>query len=42
MDLISQLYGKLAQNDVFIDMISHTGAANGHIDVSFTIQRKTG
>ena len=40
MDLISHLYGVLAENDVFIDMISHTGAANGHISVSFTINAK--
>jgi 4-hydroxy-tetrahydrodipicolinate reductase len=40
MDLISHLYGVLAENDVFIDMISHTGAANGHLSVSFTINAK--
>ena len=40
MGLITRLYGLLAENDVFIDMISHTGASNGHIDVSFTIHLK--
>ena len=37
MALITELYGSLAESDVFIDMISHTGAANGYIAISFTI-----
>ncbi|MEA5031532.1 MAG: 4-hydroxy-tetrahydrodipicolinate reductase [Sphaerochaeta sp.] len=40
MSVISHLYGVLAENDVFIDMISHTGATNGHLSVSFTINAK--
>lgn len=40
MRMISDLYGSLAANDVFIDMISHTGAANGHLSISFTINTK--
>lgn len=38
MEVISALYGLLAQNDIFIDMISHTGATNGTIALSFTIK----
>ncbi|MCK9547092.1 MAG: 4-hydroxy-tetrahydrodipicolinate reductase [Sphaerochaeta sp.] len=37
MALVTELYGSLAHNDVFIDMISHTGAANGYIAIAFTI-----
>lgn len=40
MAVISELYEILATNDIFIDMISHTGATNGHISVSFTIKSK--
>lgn len=40
MAVISELYGILAKNDILIDMISHTGATNGHISVSFTIKTK--
>lgn len=40
MTLVTDLYGALASNDVFIDMISHTGATNGHIAIAFTINRK--
>ena len=40
MAVISELYEILAKNDIFIDMISHTGASNGHISVSFTIKSK--
>lgn len=37
MGLVTELYGSLAHSDVFIDMISHTGATNGYIAISFTI-----
>lgn len=37
MALVTELYGSLAQNDVLIDMISHTGATNGFIAIAFTI-----
>ncbi|HZJ88714.1 MAG TPA: 4-hydroxy-tetrahydrodipicolinate reductase, partial [Sphaerochaeta sp.] len=37
MGLVTELYGSLADNDVFIDMISHTGATNGFIAIAFTI-----
>jgi 4-hydroxy-tetrahydrodipicolinate reductase len=40
MQTISELYGRLASNDVFIDMISHTGSSNGHLALSFTITEK--
>lgn len=40
MTLVTDLYGALASNDVFIDMISHTGATNGHIAIAFTINRR--
>lgn len=40
MSIVTDLYGALASNDVFIDMISHTGATNGHIAIAFTINRK--
>ena len=40
MTLVTDLYGALASNDVFIDMISHTGATNGHIAIAFTINQK--
>ncbi|MBN2858700.1 MAG: 4-hydroxy-tetrahydrodipicolinate reductase [Sphaerochaetaceae bacterium] len=40
MTLITDIYAALAENDVFIDMISHTGVAKGHISVSFTITMK--
>jgi len=40
MEVISGLYEVLAKNDIFIDMISHTGATNGYISVSFTIKSK--
>jgi len=40
MQLISELYGSLANNDIFIDMISHTGSVNGHQSLSFSIEGK--
>jgi len=40
LTVISDLYGVLAQNDVFIDMISHSGATNGYLALSFTIKTK--
>ncbi len=40
MSLITDIYGALAENDVFIDMISHTGEGKPHIAVSFTIKMK--
>lgn len=40
MEKISDLYGLLAANDIFIDMISHTGATNGNMALSFTIKEK--
>ncbi|MFA7539806.1 MAG: 4-hydroxy-tetrahydrodipicolinate reductase [Sphaerochaetaceae bacterium] len=40
MEKISDLYGFLAANDIFIDMISHTGATNGNIALSFTIKER--
>lgn len=40
MALVTELYHSLAQHDVFIDMISHTGATNGHIAIAFTINQK--
>lgn len=40
MNLVTELYGSLAQNDVLIDMISHTGAAGGYIAIAFTINSR--
>lgn len=40
MGVISDVYGGLASRDVFIDMISHTGATNDHLSISFTINGK--
>lgn len=40
MALVTELYGSLAHSDVFIDMISHTGATNGYIAISFTINER--
>jgi len=37
MNLVTELYGALAHSDVFIDMISHTGATGGYIAIAFTI-----
>ncbi len=37
MALVTELYGALAHSDVFIDMISHTGATGGYIAIAFTI-----
>lgn len=40
MSMITELYAVLAKNDIFIDMISHTGATNGHLSIAFTIKAR--
>ncbi len=34
--MIAELYGAFAEADIFIDMISHSGAADGRVSISFT------
>ncbi len=40
MRITTELYEVLAKNDIFIDMISHTGATNGHLSIAFTIKAR--
>jgi 4-hydroxy-tetrahydrodipicolinate reductase len=41
MNAVSELYSALAEGDILVDMISHTGSSNGHIYIAFTIEERS-